>query len=120
MMEAYFVMEQLSKDGSIQRFVFKLIDANKILHARRVISGEELTRVHLQGIIVQSSVDYNPGWEFHLEPSTVDFFENQIEVCDANLEYIKHHLDEVGGSFLPRSIWCPWSSSVIEECSMRS
>ncbi|MCA6115227.1 hypothetical protein J6524_09995 [Bradyrhizobium sp. WSM 1738] len=49
---------------------------------------------------------------FHLMPETVKPFELQIEVCDANVMYVEAHLDEVGGAFLPKSFWCPWSSEL--------
>jgi hypothetical protein len=50
-----------------------------------------------------------------MAPDTIGFFEMQIEVCDANSNYVEEHLDEVGGSFLPKSFWCPWSSTLAAE-----
>lgn len=115
-MSAYFVMQQESPDGKKQqRFVFKLDDKAKIEHAKRIISGEETLKVHLQGTVVPSTVPYNPGWSFHLDPASIGFFEMQMEVCDANVSFVQEHLEEVGGAFLPRSFWCPWSSHVVEE-----
>lgn len=46
-------------------------------------------------------------------------FEMQIEVCDANVTYVEEHLDEVGGGFLPKSFWCPWSSELEAEIPVR-
>jgi len=45
------------------------------------------------------------------------FFELQIEVCDSNVTYVEEHLEEIGGSFLPNSVWCPWSSKLMAEVS---
>ena len=101
-------------DGKL-RFVIELVDRSKIDHARRVLRGEELFRVHVQGTIVKESALYNPDWSYHLEPESIDFFELAIEVCDASIKYVDEHLDEVGGATLPGSHWCPWSSQLVDE-----
>jgi hypothetical protein len=53
------------------------------------------------GIIIKKSVDYKPDWSFHYDPDSISFFSFATEVCDASIEYVEEHLDEVGGSFLP-------------------
>lgn len=116
-MSAYFYFEQTSPEGELKRFVFRLDDDVKILEARRILGGGDPLKVHVQGTVVPIRADYNPDWSFHLAPSTIGFFEMQIEVCDANVTYVESHLDEVGGSFLPRSFWCPWSSTLSGEVS---
>ena len=114
-MSAYFSFEQSSPSGALQHFVFRLDDPDKVEQARHILtSGEEL-RVHVQGTVIPKAADYNPGWGFHLDPASIGFFEMQIEVCDANASYVERHLDEVGGSFLPNSFWCPWSSRLAAE-----
>jgi hypothetical protein len=97
------------------RFVIELRDPDTIAHARRILSGEEQSRIHVQGTVVKASAPYNPGWSFHLDPGSIDFFELAIEVCDASMQYVEAHLDEVGGSTLPGSHWCPWSSQLVDE-----
>jgi hypothetical protein len=109
---AYFQVADASEDN--RPFIIKLTGEN-VRHARRILNGEENARVHVQGTIVKSAVDYNPGWSFHLDASTIGFFEMAIEVCDATMVYVEQHLDEVGGSTLPDCHWCPWSSRIIAE-----
>ena len=82
---------------------------------RRILSGEERSRIHVQGTVVKASVHYNPGWSCHLAPESIDFFELATEVCDASMQYVEEHLDEVGGSTLPGAHWCPWSSRLVDE-----
>lgn len=115
MVLAHFEFTQLDPKGQEQTFVFALDDPEKISLARSIIAGQETARVHVQGTIVATPASYNPGWAFHLRPDSIGFFENQIEVCDANMSYVAAHLDEVGGSTLPRSFWCPWSSRLTRE-----
>ena len=114
-MKAYFVFKQLDPRGTPQFFVFRLDDPDKIDEARNIVSGVEQAKVHVQGTIVQTPVPYNPMWSFHLAPASIDFFVMAIEVCDANVTYVRDHLAEVGGAFLPNSHWCPWSSQVVAE-----
>jgi hypothetical protein len=114
-MVAYFVFDQRSLEGECKLFVFKLVDKKKIDTARSILLGTQPTKTHVQGTIVKSPASYNQEWSFHLDPSSIDFFEMQIEVCDANVTYVERHLDEVGGSTLPKNFWCPWSSRLLME-----
>ncbi|MBS80718.1 hypothetical protein [Variovorax sp.] len=114
-MSAYFAFEQTSPAGDLKQFVFRLDDPAKIDEAHSILAGAEPLRVRVQGIVVKGAADYNPGWSFHLDPKTISFFEMQIEVCDANVTYVEDRLDEVGGAFLPKGVWCPWSSTLARE-----
>jgi hypothetical protein len=96
-------------------FVFKLVESEKIAHARRILGGQEKTRVHVRGTLVKEAVDYNPKWSFHLQPESIDFFEIAIEVCDASINFVEQNLSEIGNSTLPNYYWCPWSSKLVEE-----
>lgn len=101
--------------GKTDYFIFKLIEPEKILHARAILTGQETSRTHPKGTILKKRVDYNPDWSYHLDPSSIDFFSVSMEVCDANMEYIEEHLAEVGGETLPNSFWCPWNSKLVRE-----
>ncbi|WP_250501740.1 hypothetical protein [Caballeronia sp. AZ7_KS35] len=114
-MEAYFVFEQESPDGKMKQFIFQLDNPTKIEEARRILRNGESLKVHVQGTIIPRPVAYNPDWSFHLDPKSIGFFEMQMEVCDANVTLVEKHLDEIGGSFLPRCFWCPWSSKLMAE-----
>jgi hypothetical protein len=111
MAEAYFAFMQRPN----QEFVFRLSDEDKIVHARRILSGEETEQVHVMGRIRKTGVPYNPQWDFHLDPDNIQFFKVAIEVCDANMEYVNEHLDEACGAFLPGCDWCPWDSRLVRE-----
>lgn len=116
---AYFVFEQESPEKTTNQFVFKLIDGATIAEARAILAGKTGNKRQVQGIITKRQVSYNPRWSYHLDPPTISFFEWAIEVCDANMTYVEEHLDEVGGSTLPGSHWCPWSSVLTEEVTDR-
>lgn len=117
-MSAYFEFAQESPSGVLEHFVFKLDNEEKIREARTILNGQS-DKSHVQGTIVHEPAPYNPAWSFHLAPDSIGFFEFQIELCDANVTYVEEHLDEVGGSTLPRSFWCPWSSRLSAEVTNR-
>ncbi|MGK3967677.1 calmodulin [Sorangium sp. So ce118] len=98
-----------------QEFIFELTDPAQIAHARRILSGEEKTEVHVHGRIIKRTAEYNRKWSFHLDPATIRFFAMAIEVCDANMQYVEDHLDEACGAFLPGCHWCPWDSKLVRE-----
>ena len=116
-MSAYFVFEQSDPAGVIREFVFQLDDPIKIAEARKILTNSKALNRHVMGTVVQSRADYNPKWSFHLSAESISFFEMSIEVCDANVTYVEEHLEEVGGAFLPKSHWCPWSSALKKEIS---
>ena len=105
----------VSGGGEKDNFVIALFDPAKIAEARAIASGAEKSKVHVGGLIVRKAARYNKPWHFHLAPKSIAFFEMAIEVCDATTSYVETHLDEVGGAFLPKGHWCPWSSRVVRE-----
>ena len=111
---AYFIFDC---PPAPETFIFKLTDPKKIQEARDILSGKQKDRTHVNGIIVVAPAPYNPEWGFHYEPNSITFFEMAIEVCDASIEYVQEHLDEVGGAFLPGNRWCPWGSRLLREVS---
>jgi hypothetical protein len=82
--------------------------------ARSMLAGLRPAR-HIMGQIVKQPAAYNPPWSYHLNPSTIQFFNAAIEVCDASITAVEENLDQVCGAFLPGCIWCPWSSRLIDE-----
>ncbi|KAN0030185.1 hypothetical protein ACTA71_009946 [Dictyostelium dimigraforme] len=109
--EAYFGFKTIHDD----EFVFKLTDTEKIEKARKILSGDETKEVHVMGRIIKSKKDYNPHYDYHLDPTSVLFFQTAIEVCDATTNYVNDHIDEACGAFLPGCYFCPWSSKLTRE-----
>ncbi len=109
---AYF---EIGFHGTDETFIIKLTEKNKIEHAREILQGKPEKKKRICGRIVKEKAAYNPAWHFHLEPSTIDFFDVAIEVCDASVRDVEKHLEEVGGSTLPNNHWCPWASKINRE-----
>jgi hypothetical protein len=109
---AFFEFDTLPDPAT---FTIKLTDPEKIAHARGLLSGKVTSAPHVSGTIVKKRAPYNKRWQFHLAPESIHFFEASTEVCDATIQYVADHLDEVGGAFLPKNQWCPWASKLVRE-----
>ena len=75
---------------------------------------------HVMGTIVKVPTGYNPPWSFHLDPESVNFFDNGLEICDASISYVEANLDGACTIFLPDCVWCPWGSRLIAEIAPTS
>ncbi|POM24896.1 hypothetical protein BTM25_35340 [Actinomadura rubteroloni] len=113
---AYFEFTDITRETG----VVKLTDPGQIAHARALLAGETSDQPHIYGRLVKRSAPYNPRWSFHYDPATVQFFNAAIEVCDATMPYVEDHLDEAGGAFLPGGLWCPWTSRLVKEVTLRA
>lgn len=112
-MPAYFAFVQPPSPGL--EFIIELNDDSKIQKARDILSGKEENEIHVHGRLVKRTAPYNPKFSFYLDPQTIDFFSQAIEVCDANMRYVEEHIDEACGAFLPGCHWCPWDSRLTRE-----
>lgn len=97
-----------------ETFVFRSDDPAVIQEARDVLNGNRSSRMVI-GTIVKQPRDYNAPWSYHLDPVSVRFADNAVEVCDATIQFVEDHLAEICGATLPDCEWCPWSSRVIAE-----
>ncbi|MFE9813403.1 calmodulin-binding protein [Streptomyces sp. NPDC005548] len=108
---AYFNLRDITGSD----FTLMLNNPEKIKEARELVrTGEHKIVI---GRIVKTSAAYNPQWDFHVNPDTVSFADQAIEVCDATIPYTNDHLDEAGGPFLPGLYWCPWTGRLTKEVS---
>lgn len=110
--KAYFALLYGNQPGE---FIIELTDDKKIKHARDLVSGETDDEPHILGRIRKSPKPYNIHFSFHLDPETITFFNQAIEVCDASFHYTEENLEEACGAFLPGCYFCPWASRVVRE-----
>ena len=97
-------------------FIFKLTDPEKILEARDILAEKLLIqrKTHVMGNIVKGTTLYNPLYDYYLDPDSIRFFENAIELCDGDIspEYPAGYCSQ----YLPGPCqWCPWGSKLLEE-----
>ncbi len=102
--DAYFCVRDATGDS----FVLRLVEQNKIDHARDVVRGIEEEIVHVATATMGGPIAWNPGWQFHIPPTAVYFFDQALEICDASIAGV-----DQGGP--PASTWCPWTSEIFIE-----
>ena len=107
-------------NGASDTYIIKLTDTAKISQARAILTGQVTGATHVMGKIIKAPAEFNPVWHTYLDPASVTFFENAMEVCDATIQYVEDHYDEIGGAFLPGNVWCPWGSRLVEEVTYPS
>lgn len=109
---AYF---EVGFTNTKEKFVIKLVSPERIEEARRLTSVPPDVAPHISGIIVKGQESYNPQWRFHLEPGSIEFVSQSMELCDATIRFVDDHLDEAASLFPPGARWCPWRSRVLRE-----
>jgi len=111
--EAYF---RFKLTGHEDTFIFKLNNSTKIQKARDILNGIETENIRVAGYINQEPVEYNPPWSYYLAPNSVYFFQQAIELCDAEIGYLEETLEEYCRQYPQgKCQWCPWGSVLIEE-----
>ncbi|KAF2074680.1 hypothetical protein CYY_004030 [Polysphondylium violaceum] len=108
------------KDSSGEHFVIELTDHDLIRHARDLIYNKAKERFHVQGKIVKEKRAYNSKWHFHLDPSSISFYDTPMDsCCSTELAGIGKRLDEAcTPSFLPNCFCCLSSSKVLNEIKL--
>jgi hypothetical protein len=91
-----------------------MVNESAIADARVELNKTESFRI-ISGVIQAQPVGWNPGWSYHLLPSSISFADFFMEVCDASAPYVEENLADVGGAFLPGNFWCPWGTRVLAE-----
>ncbi|RDS84901.1 hypothetical protein DWU98_02800 [Dyella monticola] len=100
----------------LNEFVIAVDDPATVRHILGILDGSYIGRaVHIKGRVVKDRADYNKNWSYHLDPASITLFDSEAEECDATASMVELNLDQVGGSFLPAGVWCPWSSKLMRE-----
>ena len=100
-----------------EQFLVKIDQPEQVRTARLLLSGQLSHRI-IVGDVVPGSGGYNRNpktdleWGWNLEPSSVQFSEYTIELCDGTPSYLDAHLDEWVSVV---KTYCPWTGEVVAE-----
>ena len=87
-------------------FKIELATPELIQHAKDLMSGAtEEGRIPL-GLVVRDDPGVNAPWSWHIDPSTLEFADAAIEVCDGLPQYVED-------GTVTSDYYCPWSAEVI-------
>lgn len=76
-----------------------------IEHARRLLAGDQVAAIPL-GTVVRDDPGVNEPWSWHIDPSTLEFADVTIEVCDG----LPSHVED---GVVTSDQYCPWSAVVV-------
>jgi hypothetical protein len=74
-------------------------------HARDLLAGEDVAGIP-NGVVVRDDPGVNAPWSWHIDPSTLEFADMTIEVCDGLPSHVE---DETVTS----DRYCPWSAEIV-------
>ncbi|MBU1588848.1 MAG: hypothetical protein KKH51_13010 [Actinobacteria bacterium] len=87
-------------------YKIELITDEQIQHVKDLMAGSEEGRIPV-GTIVRDDPGVNAPWSWHIDPATLEFADQTIEVCDGLPEYVED-------GTLTSNTYCPWSAVPIK------
>ncbi len=87
-------------------YKIELITDEQIQHVKDLMAGSEEGRIPV-GTIVRDDPGVNAPWSWHIDPTTLEFADQTIEVCDGLPEYVED-------GTLTSNTYCPWSAVPIK------
>ncbi|EAR25578.1 hypothetical protein A20C1_04906 [marine actinobacterium PHSC20C1] len=88
-----------------EQYKIELATPELIEHAKALLAGENLAAIP-NGVVVRGDSSVNEPWSWHIDPTTLEFANVTIGVCDGIPQYVE---DEIVTS----DRFCPWSARVI-------
>ena len=89
-----------------ETYKIELATPELVQHAEDLLAGKDVAAIPL-GTVVRDDPGVNAPWSWHIDPSTLEFADVTIEVCDGLPSYVE---DETVTS----EQYCPWSAKVID------
>lgn len=93
-------------DACDQQFRVRITDAATAREAQELV-GDGNVKV-ISGVVRAGNGGFNTGWNWHLDPATIDFADMTIELCDG----CPNMVEEDPGTWVGNR-FCPWSTKVI-------
>jgi hypothetical protein len=93
-----------------ERFRVRIDDEATADHARVLLRTGESQNI--SGEILRGNGGVNTGYRWHLKPSTVEFADVTIELCDGMPSYVEANVDYYVDTV---KRYCPWGAKVVSE-----
>jgi hypothetical protein len=93
-----------------EQFRVRVEDPAEITRARALIASGASTNIN--GQILRGTGGFNAGYSWHLKPSSVEFVDLTIELCDGMPSYVEENVDYYVDTVKQ---YCPWGIKVLGE-----
>ncbi len=87
-------------------YKIELTTPEQIQHVKDLMAGLRKGTIPL-GTIVRDDAGVNAPWSWHIDPKTLQFADQTIEVCDGLPEHVQD-------GTLTSDTYCPWSAIPIK------
>ena len=91
--------------AGIESFKVELTAPELVDHAKMLLEGAAIAAIPI-ATVVSGDPGVNAPWSWHLDPSTLEFADVAIEVCDGLPSFVED-------GTLTSEQYCPWSAKVI-------
>jgi hypothetical protein len=93
-----------------EQFRVRIDDGPTAAQARALISNGR--SINVNGEIERGNGGFNAGYSWHLDPTTVEFVDVTIELCDGMPSYVEANVDYYVDTVKQ---YCPWGAKVVSE-----
>lgn len=87
-----------------ESYKIELITPALVKHAEQLLRGEHVAAIPLGRVVRTQGI--NAPWSWHIDPTTLEFADVTIQVCDGLPSYVEDHT-------VTSPDYCPWSARVI-------
>ncbi len=88
-----------------ETYKIELATPELVQHARDLLAGEEVASIP-NGRVVRDDPGVNAPWSWHIDPTTLEFADFTIEVCDGLPSYVED-------GTVTSDQYCPWSAEIV-------
>ena len=88
-----------------ETYKIELATPELIGHAEALLAGEDVAAIPL-GTVVRDDPGPNGPWSWHIDPETLEFADQTIEVCDGLPSYVEDRT-------VTSEQFCPWSAEIV-------
>ncbi|HEV7741816.1 MAG TPA: hypothetical protein VGO65_05305 [Pseudolysinimonas sp.] len=88
-----------------ETYKVELATPELVAHAQALLDGDDVASIP-NGTVVRDDPGVNAPWSWHIDPSTLEFADMTIEVCDGLPSYVED-------GTVTSDQYCPWSAKLI-------
>ena len=89
-----------------ETYMVELATPELVQHAQDLLDGKDVAAIPL-GDVVRDDPGVNAPWSWHIDPASLQFADQTIEVCDGLPSYVEDGI-------VTSEQYCPWSAKLVD------